>query len=303
MVYISPENQVRVLMATPSRTCANFSAGSLPAGFTAIKFAGFSGGGRGDLLLRNFTTGEIRLMNLRAVGLQLPAYTGAADDPTASCTPTTVPVITSTTSVRSVDPTWQFYASADLNGDQIEDIVWLLPDGRLSVWMMAPGAALPVTISDAGTAPIGFTPIHPFGTGNFALWDQAAPTRLTLSSPPDSFFGGADVTLSLPYAASASVNATVVCSGSGCATVYDVATFKLRATGRSFTVTNLRAASSSVIPVFSGISNGQIIQDGQTVTFKLQSPFTRGATAFITYGFSVLETGQSFEYLVQLRTN
>ena len=303
MVYVSPENQVRVLMATPGRTCANFSAGSLPAGFTAIKFAGFSGSNRGDLLLRNFTTGEIRLMNLSAVGLQLPAYTGAADDPTASCTPTTVPVNTSTTSVRSVDPTWQFYASVDLNGDRIEDIVWLLPDGRLSIWLMAPNAASPIVISDAGVAPIGFTPIYPFGTGNFALWDPAAPSRLTLTSPPDSSSGGADVTLPLPYAASSTVNASIVCVGSGCATVYDVATFKLRATGRSFTITNLRAASSSVIPVFSGISNGQIIQDGQTVTFKLLSPFTRGATASITYGFSVLETGQSFEYVVQLRTN
>ncbi len=303
IVYISPENQVRVLMATPLRTCANFSAGAIPAGFTAIKFASFGGSNQGDLLLRNFATGEIRLMNLNAVGLQMPLYAGAADDPIASCTPTTLPVMTSTTAVRSVDPSWQFYASVDLNGDQIDDIVWLLPDGKLTVWLMAPRAVSPIVVSAVGTAPIGFTPIHPFGTGNFALWDPAAQSRLTLLSPANTFSGGADVPLPFPYVASTSVNATAVCTGAGCATLYDVATFKLRATGRSFTVTNLRASSSTVTPVFGGISNGQVIQDGQTVTFKLQSPFTSGATAFITYGFSVLETGQSFEYLVQLRTN
>ena len=115
--------------------------------------------------------------------------------------------------------------------------------------------------------------------------------------------GGSDTLLAFPYSSSSAVSASVMCIGGGCSPVYDIATFKLRASGGSFTITNLQATGSPVTPLFDGLSNGQTIADGQTVTFKLQSPFTRGATASLTYSFTILETSQTFRYAVQLRTN
>jgi hypothetical protein len=135
----------------------------------------------------------------------------------------------------------------------------------------------------------------------------AALPTLTLLRVSSSFFGGSDTVVSMPFATSSSASASVQCVGNGCATVYDVDTFRLRATGQSYTITNLTAtnltAGSSVVPLFSGLSNGQTIADGSTVTFKLQSPFTRGSTVNLRYAFTVQETGATFGYTVQLRTN
>lgn len=156
MIYISPAGQIRALMATPSRTCANLLVGAVPAGFTALKFADFTGNSRGDILLRNGSTGEIQLMSLNAFGLALPLYAGAPDDQNASCTSSTLTVPTSTISLLPTDPAWQFYASGDFNGDGITDIVWLRPDGSLTVWLMNTNATAPTVISNAGTAPVGY---------------------------------------------------------------------------------------------------------------------------------------------------
>ena len=135
----------------------------------------------------------------------------------------------------------------------------------------------------------------------------AVAHTLTLISVSDSFFGSSDTAVAMPFSTTSSASASVQCVGSGCATVYDVDTFRLRASGQSYTITNLTAANltagSSVVPLFSGLSNGQTITDGSTVTFKLQSPFTRGSTVNLRYTFTVQETGATFGYTVQLRTN
>lgn len=137
----------------------------------------------------------------------------------------------------------------------------------------------------------------------------AAADTLTLSQPADSFFGGPDTVLSMPYATSSSVSANVNCVGSNCANVYDVATYKLSVAtvGQSYTISNLQAINltngSAITPLFNGLVNGQIIANGTTATFKLQSPFTLGTTVNLKYSFTVLETGNSFSYTVQLRTN
>jgi len=111
----------------------------------------------------------------------------------------------------------------------------------------------------------------------------------------------------MPYATSSSASANVACVGSNCASVYDVAKYKLSAAGQSYTISNLQAINltngSAITPLFSGLVNGQIIANGTTATFKLQSPFTLGATVNLKYSFTVLETGNSFSYTVQLRTN
>lgn len=156
MIYLNPQGQLRALMATPSRTCANLSAGTLPAGFSVLKFADFSGTGRGDLLLRD-AAGAVQLFSLDATGLTLPTYTGAPDDQNASCTGSSLTVASSTLVLPTTDPSWQFYASGDLNGDGQTDIVWKQPNGALTVWLLAASGAAPLVIQNAGTAPTGFT--------------------------------------------------------------------------------------------------------------------------------------------------
>lgn len=142
------------------------------------------------------------------------------------------------------------------------------------------------------------------------LFDGAAPANssVTLTSvPSSSFFGGVDTVVALPYATTATASASVTCIGSVCPSSYNVATFKLRASGRSYSVGNLTAVNtttgSSVIPVFSGLSNGQVIADGETASFTLQSPFTSGATVNLVYSFTIVETAQTFSYTVRLTTN
>jgi hypothetical protein len=153
MIYVSPDNQIRVLMATPSRTCANLSAGSVPTGYTALKFGDFTGGKRGDMLVRNNATGAVQLLSLSAAGLTLPPYAGAPDDPNASCTASSLVVSSSARTLPATDPSMQFYAAGDFNGDGILDIVWLNSDGTLTLWLMQANGASPVVVAKAGTAP------------------------------------------------------------------------------------------------------------------------------------------------------
>jgi FG-GAP repeat len=161
MVYVSPSNTMRVLMATPNRTCANLNGGSIPAGFTALKLADFAGSGRGDVLIRNAGTGEVSLIRLNALGLALPPYTGAPDDPNASCTSSTLSVVQSVVSLGTTDPSWTLYVTGDFNGDGVHDIVWRRPAGTLTVWLLpkAGSGGARVDIASAGTAPAGATPL------------------------------------------------------------------------------------------------------------------------------------------------
>jgi hypothetical protein len=160
MIYVSPDNVVRVLMATGTvaapRTCANLSGGTLPAGATAIKLADFTGNRRGDILARNSGTGAITVTALSAVGLTLPAYTGAPDDPNASCTASSLSVTQTASYTFASDPTWSIFATGDFNGDGIFDIVFMQPNRTLTVWQMNANGAAP-TVFNAGTAPANFS--------------------------------------------------------------------------------------------------------------------------------------------------
>ncbi len=160
MVYVSPSNAVRVLMATPNRTCANLSAGNLSAGYIALHLADYTGSGRGDLLTRNPATGAVQLISLNAIGLPLPAYAGAPDDPNASCTSSAVTLNRTVQDVSvSTDAAWTYYASGDFDGDGIFDVVWKRPDNSLVIWLMKASGASPVIILNAGAAPAGHFPI------------------------------------------------------------------------------------------------------------------------------------------------
>ncbi len=161
MVYISPEGAIRALMATANRTCANFSAGTVPTGYSALKLADFTGRARGDILFRNFSTGEMKLISLNANDLPLPPSLVNPDDPNVSCTASDLVIAATTFSLPTADATWQFYAAGDFNGDGVNDIVWLRPNGTLTLWLMNPNGAAPTVVDNAGTAPAGFTPVQP----------------------------------------------------------------------------------------------------------------------------------------------
>jgi hypothetical protein len=162
MVYISPEGIIRVLLATGSRTCANYGAGSVPSGFSAIALADFSGGKRGDILLHNFATGAVQLLNLDATGIQLPPPSANPDDPNASCTGTAgatigtkflaMPALTSAPNT----PLPQFYAAGDYDGDGISDVLWATEGGELVLWSMRPNGGIPAITYGAGMLPNGF---------------------------------------------------------------------------------------------------------------------------------------------------
>ncbi len=154
MVYISPEGNIRVLMATLARTCANLFAGTVPVGMTALKFGNFSGDGRGDILYRNSVTGAVQLAKLNASGLTLPPFTGAPDDPIASCTSSALVVAnTVITNLPASDPTWRLYGVGDFDGNGTTDVVWLRPSGQLTLWLMNANGAAPTEVANAGTAP------------------------------------------------------------------------------------------------------------------------------------------------------
>ncbi|MBI3716710.1 MAG: hypothetical protein HY255_12025 [Betaproteobacteria bacterium] len=157
MLYLSPANQLKALMATPNRTCANLSAGTVPSGFTVLKFADFTGNQRGDVLIRD-AAGNTKLLSLNANGLTLPPYAGAPDDQNASCTASSLVVVSTTINLPVADPTWTYYASGDFDGDGIFDVVWRLPNGSLTVWLMKANG-VPAVVSNAGTVPAGFAPI------------------------------------------------------------------------------------------------------------------------------------------------
>ena len=160
MIYISPAGAIRALMATAARTCANFSAGTLPAGYTALKLADFTGGRRGDILIRN-QVGITGLLSLNAVGMPLPPFTGDPNSLALSCTVSNLVVASTTIGLPFADPSWQFYASGDFDGDGIFDIVWLRPNGTLTVWLMGNNGVVQTVIDNAGAAPLGYTVFQP----------------------------------------------------------------------------------------------------------------------------------------------
>ena len=122
------------------------------------KLADFTGQRRGDILIRNQSSGVTSLLSLNAVGLELPQFLGSPTDP---CTASSLVVANNTIALPFVDPSWQFYASGDFNGDGIMDIVWLRSNGTLTVWLMGNNGVVQTVIDNAGAAPLGYTVFQP----------------------------------------------------------------------------------------------------------------------------------------------
>lgn len=162
MLYLSPGREIRVLMATANRTCANVLGGSIPAGFTVMKIGEFTGNRLGEIFVRDLATGQNRIVVLDGNTLTLPPPTANPDDPNASCTPTNLSVVNSVRSYFASDATWIFFNAIDLNGDGILDIIWLKPDGNLAVWFLARNGGVPTVLTNVGALPAGYnsTPLQ-----------------------------------------------------------------------------------------------------------------------------------------------
>ena len=157
MVYISPTNEIRVLMATPARTCANLGGGVVPSGNTVLKLGSFTQAGRAELLLRNTTTGEVSTLQLDGRGLVLPPATANPDDPNAACTSSSLAVGTTRSVLGTPAAGFQFFGTADFNGDGLVDIVWINADRQTIVWQSS-GSGKPYTVVEsAGVIPAGFS--------------------------------------------------------------------------------------------------------------------------------------------------
>ena len=131
---------------------------------------------------------------------------------------------------------------------------------------------------------------------------SANPT-LQLSEKSSSYFDPVFTNVSMPYymTSTSQMSAT----GIPAPTTVTIRTFNLTATGGNFTVTNLSAKDSTgrVVPYFSNLSNGQTISAGTPLTFSLISPLTKNYTVNLTYTFTIAETGKSFTYALNLKTN
>lgn len=200
--------------------------------------------------------------------------------------------------------------SSDSNGDQLS-YLWTLtskPVGSSATLTLPTSVKTDLTADKAGDYVASLT-VNDGKTDSdvsTVLITATAPT-ITLWTVADGVFNPQDKEEIWPYLSGGMVSASVSCIGSGCATAYDLAKFKLQAIGQSFTIINLlatnRTSGSSLVPVFVGLAEGQVIASGQTVPFRLQSPFTGGKTVNLNYSFTVKETGQTFSFGVLLTTN
>ena len=161
MIYVSPSNQVRALMATSNRTCANLFAGNLPAGYQALRLADFSGRKNGDILLYDAISGNVQLLSLDAAGVVLPSYTGGPNDANASCMVTSLTVQNQFFNLPNVGSNQKLWATGDFNGDGVTDIVWQRPDGTLILWLMTSNVTVPIVVNNIGTSPDGYAVFQP----------------------------------------------------------------------------------------------------------------------------------------------
>jgi hypothetical protein len=200
--------------------------------------------------------------------------------------------------------------SSDANGFSLT-YAWTLtgkPAGSIATLSSSTTAKPTFTADFAGTYVGTLTVNNGKSSSTSATVSIAATaTSLSLYELSTSIFSPGETLDPMPYSSTASVSASVTCVGSGCSTVYDVASFKLKAVGQGFTISNLRAVNltsgSPLAPTFGGLADEQVIAAGTTVAFKLQSPFTSHATVILNYSFTVLETGKTFNYTVNLQTN
>ena len=92
----------------------------------------------------------------------MPAPTADPDDRNATCTTSSLVVSNTLVNLPGSDPSWQFYASGDFNGDGVMDIVFRKPDNTLVLWLMNRSSpSNPTILMNAGTTPLDGINIQP----------------------------------------------------------------------------------------------------------------------------------------------
>lgn len=162
LIYISPSQEIRVLIATANRTCANFSVDfTLPSVSTKVLAVGNLGFYPGTQIKRAAVffadpeNNQVRVLSLDGRGINLPPPTGNPDDPNASCTATSTKIPATFTVVQNIviGPTYQYYSAVDLNGDGVTDLIWRSMDNSLSVLLLTPTSSALNWYPNAGTLP------------------------------------------------------------------------------------------------------------------------------------------------------
>jgi predicted extracellular nuclease len=137
IVWVSPTNQVRVLMGQTGRSFTNQLIGQLPAGYTILKLGDVDGDGKADIVMRD-TDGNVRVWLMNGTSIR------------------------STIDLPTTDKRWQLYAAGDFDGSGTMDMIWLTPDGSLTLWLVnRTNVAFPRIVSEAGRAPAGLVPVEP----------------------------------------------------------------------------------------------------------------------------------------------
>lgn len=198
--------------------------------------------------------------------------------------------------------------SSDANGDQLT-YKWTLtskPTGS-SASLSTPDQAVTKFVADAAGTYVATLVVNDGFVNSAPVTVAITAMSPTLSLYEIDSITGQEQLLTLPYTASASIQKTQVCAGSGCPTTVTIGDFKLVAKGGSFTIQNVSAtnltAGSAVKATLRNLANGTVISTGQTVRFGLESDFTRNQSVNLRYEFQVKETGEKFSYSVELRTN
>lgn len=162
MIYVSPDGNIRALVALPNRACANFGVAQIPSAYSIVKVADFSGRRRGDLLIHEAASGRVFVLQIQADGIRLPSTADTSNDPNAACAPGTDQVEYNYRELPRLDLGLSFFASGDFNGDGTIDIVWRHPSGQLQLWLMNRKGEVLTVIADAGVAPVGHEVIQPY---------------------------------------------------------------------------------------------------------------------------------------------
>lgn len=198
-------------------------------------------------------------------------------------------------------------SSNDADGDPL-GYEWRLtakPAGSAAT-LSSPTAAKPSFTADLAGSYVATLVVNDGkASSTAATVSVTASAHILTLSRTSCFVNCVDEIVPLPYAANVQASGGISCVGS-CSPNHTVETFKLQASGRNFTISNLQArnlSGTSIVPVFNGLANGQTIAAGQAVRFTLESQFTRGSEVQLQYSFTVLETGETFSYNVRLRTN
>jgi len=164
LFYVSPTGDIRVLMATPARTCANVSGGRVPNGFVPLAVGRFTQSGvGGEVLIRNPTTGELSLLKMSGFGVDLPGAAANPDDPNAACTSTSTVLSSSLQVLPASGRDWIYLGKDKASFGQGPDVIlFMRPDRQIMRLENLESAfsSQPARFVEAGQVPAGYRMVN-----------------------------------------------------------------------------------------------------------------------------------------------